>query len=91
MTGFAEQIELKGPWKWIGGFVSAGFGGLVGNQGGIRSAAMLGFDLSKESFVATAVIVRPSPAHLWRGPVFQFNERYSLPSFSLISADGCQN
>jgi uncharacterized membrane protein YfcA len=57
MTGFAEQIELKGPWKWIGGFVSAGFGGLVGNQGGIRSAAMLGFDLSKESFVATATVI----------------------------------
>src|SRR5881396_480806 len=57
MTGFAEQIELKGPWKWIGGFASAAFGGLVGNQGGIRSAAMLGFDLSKESFVATATAI----------------------------------
>jgi uncharacterized membrane protein YfcA len=29
-------------------------GGLVGNQGGIRSAAMLGFDVKKERFVATA-------------------------------------
>jgi uncharacterized membrane protein YfcA len=32
-------------------------GGLVGNQGGIRSAALLGFDLSKETFVATATAI----------------------------------
>jgi uncharacterized membrane protein YfcA len=29
----------------------------VGNQGGIRSAALLGFDLGKKSFVATATAV----------------------------------
>jgi uncharacterized protein len=57
LTGIAERIELKGPWRWVGGFTSAAFGGLVGNQGGIRSAAMLGFDLSKESFVATATVI----------------------------------
>src|SRR6185295_3830200 len=57
LTGVAERIELKGVWRWIGGFASAAFGGLVGNQGGIRSAAMLGFDLSKESFVATATVI----------------------------------
>jgi uncharacterized membrane protein YfcA len=32
-------------------------GGMVGNQGGIRSAAMLTFDLSKESFVGTATAI----------------------------------
>jgi uncharacterized membrane protein YfcA len=30
---------------------------LVGNQGGLRSAALLGFGLSKQSFVATATAV----------------------------------
>jgi uncharacterized membrane protein YfcA len=30
------------------------FGGLVGNQGGIRSAALLRFDLPREALVATA-------------------------------------
>jgi uncharacterized membrane protein YfcA len=29
----------------------------VGNQGGIRSAALMGFDLSKEGFVATATAI----------------------------------
>ena len=57
IAGLAERMELKGPWKWVGGFVSAAFGGLVGNQGGIRSAAMLGFHLSKESFIATATVI----------------------------------
>jgi uncharacterized membrane protein YfcA len=57
ITGFAERMELKGPWRWVGGFASAAFGGLVGNQGGIRSAAMLGFGMSKESFVATATAI----------------------------------
>jgi uncharacterized membrane protein YfcA len=32
-------------------------GGLVGNQGGIRTAAMLGFNVPKESFVATATAI----------------------------------
>jgi uncharacterized membrane protein YfcA len=57
ITGMAERLELKGMWKWIGGFVSAVFGGMVGNQGVVRSAAMLGFRLSKESFIATATAI----------------------------------
>src|SRR5437016_13204086 len=40
LTGLADRVQLKGRWKWVGGFTSAAFGGLVGNQGGIRSAAM---------------------------------------------------
>jgi uncharacterized membrane protein YfcA len=57
LVGLAERMEFKGLWRWVGGFASGGFGGLVGNQGGIRSAAMLGFDLSKQSFVATATAI----------------------------------
>ena len=38
----------------IAGALSGFFGGLVGNQGGIRSASMLGFHLSPKEFVATA-------------------------------------
>jgi uncharacterized membrane protein YfcA len=37
--------------------VSGALGGLVGNQGGIRSAAMLGFDVPRHAFVARATAV----------------------------------
>jgi uncharacterized protein len=41
-------------WRLMGGFLSGVFGGLVGNQGGIRAAALLGFRLSPRQIVATA-------------------------------------
>jgi uncharacterized protein len=42
---------------WVAGAISGLLGGLVGNQGGIRSAALLGFSLTKASFVGTATAV----------------------------------
>jgi uncharacterized protein len=57
LTGLSERLRLRGPWAWAAGAASGAFGGLVGNQGGIRSAALLGFDLPKESFVATATAI----------------------------------
>jgi uncharacterized membrane protein YfcA len=56
-TGLAQRWRLKGGLAWAAGAASGLFGGLVGNQGGIRSAAMLGFDLTKEQFVATATAI----------------------------------
>jgi uncharacterized membrane protein YfcA len=41
-------------WRLAGGLASGFFGGLVGNQGGIRAAALLGFDLQPRQLVATA-------------------------------------
>jgi uncharacterized membrane protein YfcA len=41
-------------WRLSGGAVSGLFGGLVGNQGGIRAAALLGFRLPPRPLVATA-------------------------------------
>jgi uncharacterized membrane protein YfcA len=57
LTGLAERLRFRGPWAWAAGAASGGFGGLVGNQGGIRSAALLGFGLPKEAFVATATAI----------------------------------
>src|SRR5688500_17558265 len=45
VTGLAKRWRLSGPMAWIAGGLSGIFGGLVGNQGGIRSAALLGFNL----------------------------------------------
>lgn len=41
----------------IGGALSGFFGGLSGNQGALRSAFLIKAGLSKEAFVATAVVV----------------------------------
>ncbi len=41
----------------VAGALSGVFGGLVGNQGGIRSAALLGFDVRRDAFVATATAI----------------------------------
>lgn len=57
VTGLARRMRFHGSVAWVAGAVSGLLGGLVGNQGGIRSAALLGFDLSKETFVGTATAV----------------------------------
>jgi uncharacterized membrane protein YfcA len=57
LTGLAERMRFKGWVGWVAGAVSGVLGGLVGNQGGIRSAAMLGFDVPRHAFVATATAV----------------------------------
>jgi uncharacterized protein len=57
LTGLARRLRFRGPVAWIAGALSGFLGGLVGNQGGLRSAALLGFDLSKHSFVATATAI----------------------------------
>jgi uncharacterized membrane protein YfcA len=55
--GLAGKMRFRGQVAGIAGAVSGLLGGLVGNQGGLRSAALLGFNLSKQSFVATATAV----------------------------------
>jgi uncharacterized protein len=56
------------------GLLSGFFGGLAGNQGGLRSAAMLTFPLQPAAFVATATATALAvdfarvPVYLWRAP-----------------------
>jgi uncharacterized membrane protein YfcA len=54
LSGLMRRVRLGRPGAWLAGLLSGAFGGLVGNQGGIRSAALLAFDLDREAFVATA-------------------------------------
>jgi uncharacterized membrane protein YfcA len=57
VSGLAARLRFHGSVAWLAGATSGLLGGLVGNQGGIRSAALLGFDLPKRSFVATATAI----------------------------------
>ena len=57
VTTFGQRMRFGPKTAWVAGGVSGFFGGLVGNQGGIRSAALLGFAIPKESFAATATAI----------------------------------
>ena len=58
LAGFAQRMRFSGRRSaLVGGALSGLLGGLVGNQGGIRAAALLGFDVQREAFVATATAV----------------------------------
>ena len=60
LAGGSELLRRPVPlprtsfWRLAGGVASGFFGGLVGNQGGIRAAALLGFGLPVKALVATA-------------------------------------
>ena len=56
-SGLVDRLRFRGVVAWLAGAVSGLLGGLVGNQGGIRSAALLGFDLPKHTFIATATAI----------------------------------
>jgi uncharacterized membrane protein YfcA len=57
LSGFMRRVRFGRGAASLAGVVSGVFGGLVGNQGGLRSAALLAFDADKEAFVATATAV----------------------------------
>lgn len=54
LAGAARRLRCPSRWAWVAGAVSGLFGGMVGNQGGVRSAGLLAFDLRPREFVATA-------------------------------------
>jgi len=57
ITGLSKKMRFGKKIAWLGGALSGLLGGLVGNQGGVRSAAMLGFNLDAKTFVATATAI----------------------------------
>lgn len=70
-TRWPERLHLHGGAAVAAGALSGLFGGMVGNQGGIRTAALLAFPLPREAFVATAtatallVDAARLPVYLW--------------------------
>jgi uncharacterized protein len=57
VLGHADRLRFGKTMAWVAGGFSGAFGGLVGNQGGIRSAAMLGLGVEGPAFVATATAI----------------------------------
>jgi uncharacterized membrane protein YfcA len=54
LTELAQRVRIRGGWAIVAGILSGLFGGLVGNQGGVRSAALLRFELDRRALIATA-------------------------------------
>jgi uncharacterized membrane protein YfcA len=73
LTGWAARWRPHGPLVGILGLCSGFFGGVAGNQGGLRAAALTAFGLSPSAFVATAtatgllVDAARTPVYLWGG------------------------
>lgn len=57
LTGRMQGRDFGRTGAWFAGVISGLLGGLVGNQGGIRSAALLGFKLKRDAFLATTTAV----------------------------------
>ena len=83
LSGLGKRVRFHGNAGWIAGAASGLLGGLVGNQGGIRSAAMLGFDLKPESFVATATAVALAVDGA-RVPVYLITEFHDIARYWLL-------
>ena len=85
LSGLMRRLDLERRAAWVAGATSGFFGGLVGNQGGIRSAALLGFDVRKEAFVATATAIALI-VDLARMPVYLAVEREAIAAIWMLVA-----
>lgn len=74
---FAEQMRLPQKIDFIGGFLSGILGGFVGNQGAIRSAYLLNYNIPKETFIVTAAVIA-SIVDITRIPIYVFYNREIL-------------
>lgn len=52
-----QNISFDAKYLPVGGIISGFFGGLSGHQGAFRSAFLIKYGLSKESFIATGVVI----------------------------------
>ena len=83
VAGIMEFLPAKSSYRIprkfdvASGFFSGLMGGVIGNQGAIRSAYLLNYGLSKESFIATATAISII-IDLTRIPVYLYSESTRL-------------
>jgi len=73
------SVQIPRTYDPAGGLLSGFLGGLIGNQGAIRSAYLLGYRLEKEVFVATATAISVV-IDCSRIPIYVFNQSEQLES-----------
>jgi len=91
LAGWTDRLRFHHGAAWIAGLLSGIFGGLVGNQGGIRSGALLSFQLEPERLVATATAIGIL-VDFARMPVYLATQAQPLSSLwlpILIATAGC--
>ena len=52
-----KKIQFSENKSYLGGLIIGFFGGFSGNQGALRSAFLIRYNLTKESFIATGVLI----------------------------------
>jgi uncharacterized protein len=91
LAGWLDHMRFRRGTAWVAGTFSGLFGGLVGNQGGIRSAALMSFQMQKESLVATATATGIL-VDFARMPVYAVTQTQALlaaRSYIVLALVGC--
>ncbi|MFK8045103.1 MAG: sulfite exporter TauE/SafE family protein [Crocinitomicaceae bacterium] len=99
LIGFA-LIELVEKWSiafskqslWLGGLISGFFGGLSGHQGALRTAFLVKYQLEKQAFIATGIVIAlvidftRIPMYFRETPVADLQAEWPIISISIVSA-----
>jgi uncharacterized membrane protein YfcA len=96
-TGAANLVKAFRSWRpskpvaFVLGALSGFFGGVAGNQGGLRAASLSAFSLPPRTFLATSTAIALL-IDLARTPVYVMRSANQLLAFALIvacAAAGC--
>jgi len=85
LTHWAERWKPAGVAASLLGVASGFFGGIAGNQGGLRAAALLAFTLPPVAYVATSTAVGLA-VDVARMPIYVWRAGSGLASFALLIA-----
>ena len=83
-----NRLQFNQRYFMLGGALSGFFGGLSGNQGALRSMFLIKANLSKESFIATGVVIA-CMVDVARLSIYSnklFSLQLSLPYYTILIA-----